>query len=223
MIGVYQVSAEIADPEGGRTARPIRLEADAMHVASLVIGVLGGLAIFIFGMTLMSDGLQQMAGNRLKRVLAFITGNHVRAVFAGTVVTGLIQSSSGTTVMTVGFVNAGLLTLKQAIGVIFGANIGTTVTGQMVSFSLENLALPATTLGVLLLLTLKRPASQGFARAFLGFGLLFFGMGMMSTQLKAVSTFPSFIRIFQAIDCQPLTSGGAMPLGAVLKAVASAR
>ncbi len=219
VIGVYQVSAEIADPAGGRTARPIRLEADAMHIASLVIGVLGGLAIFIFGMTLMSDGLQQMAGNRLKRVLAFITGNHVRAVFAGTVVTGLIQSSSSTTVMTVGFVNAGLLTLKQAIGVIFGANIGTTVTGQMVSFSLENLALPATTLGVLLLLTLKRPAGQGFARAFLGFGLLFFGMGMMSTQLKAVSTFPSFLRIFQAIDCQPLTSGGAMPLGAVLGAV----
>jgi len=217
--GKYEVSAEIADAVGGRTARPIRLEASAMHAVNLTIGILGGLAIFIFGMTLMSDGLQQVAGNRLKKVLGYITGNHVMAIFAGTAVTGLLQSSSATTVMTVGFVNAGLLTLKQAIGVIFGANIGTTVTGQMVSFKLDALALPAIAIGVLLLLTLKRPAGQGVARGILGFGLLFFGMEMMSSQLKSVSVFPSFVRMFQLIDCQPLAAGGAMPLGAVLGAI----
>lgn len=217
--GIYRVSAEIADAEGGRTARPIHLEADAMHVLSLAVGVLGGLAIFIFGMTLMSDGLQQVAGNRLKRILAYITGNRIRAILAGLVVTGLIQSSSASTVMTVGFVNAGLLTLKQAIGVIFGANIGTTVTGQLVSFNLDTVALPSVVLGVLLLLTLRRPAGQGFARAILGFGLLFFGMGMMSSQLTVVASFPSFVKVFNMIDCQPMTPGGPMPLGAVLAAV----
>ena len=217
--GTYRISAEIADPASGLNARPVCLEASAMHFTGLIIGVLGGLAIFVFGMTLMSDGLQQVAGHRLKRILAYITGNHVMAIFAGAAVTGLIQSSSGTTVMTIGFVNAGLLTLKQAIGVIFGANIGTTVTGQMVSFSLDGLALPATALGVLLLLTLKRPVAQGLARSILGFGLLFYGMGMMSTQLKCVSGFTGFARVFQVIDCQPLAAGGAMPLGAVLGAV----
>lgn len=217
--GTYRVNAEIADPTGGRSVRPVSFEVSAIHFIGLIIGVLGGLAIFVYGVTLMSDGLQQVAGHRLKKILAYITGNHVMAVFAGAAVTGLIQSSSGTTVMTIGFVNASLLTLKQAIGVIFGANIGTTITGQMVSFSLEGLALPATALGVLLLLTLKRPAAQGLARTILGFGLLFYGMGMMSAQLKSISGFSGFARFFQSIDCQPLVAGGTMPLGAVLGAV----
>lgn len=218
-IGVYRVGVEVADTAGRRTTRSIVLEADAMHIASLVVGVLGGLAIFVFGITLMSEGLQQVAGNRLRRVLAYITGNHVRAVCAGAMVAGLIQSSSSTTVMTVGFVNAGLLTLKQAIGVIFGANIGTTASGQIVSFNIGNIALPAITLGVVLLLTLRRPAGQGLARAILGFGLLFFGMGLMSSQLKAVSTFPSFVRIFQAIDCSPAYIGADLPIGAMIAAI----
>lgn len=219
ITGVYKVSAEIVDPKNGHAARPIQLEADAIHVTSLVIGVLGGLAIFIFGMTLMSDGLQQAAGNRLKRVLAFITGNRVRAIFAGAAVAGLIQSSSATTVMTVGFVNAGLLTLKQAIGVIFGANIGTTATGQMISFNLGNMALPALTLGMLLLFILEKPTGRGVARLVFGFGLLFYGMGMMSSQLRSVSDFPSFINFFQAIDCRPLTPNSPMELKMVLQAI----
>ncbi len=218
-LGVYQVSAEIAAPQAGHSARPLLMEAAAMHIATLLTGVLGGLALFVFGITLMSEGLQQVAGNRLRRILSYITGNHVRAVCAGAMVTGLIQSSSSTTVMTIGFVNAGLLTLKQAIGVIFGANIGTTASGQIVSFDLGNIALPAITLGVLLLFALRRPAGQGLARAILGFGLLFFGMGLMSTQLKTVSTFPSFIRIFQAIDCSPAVLGGELPVGAMLAAI----
>ena len=217
--GVYRVGAEIADPQHGYTARLIGFQANALNISGLIVGVLGGLALFVYGMTLMSDGLQQIAGNRMKRILSLLTANRIRAIFAGAVVSGLIHSSSAMTVMTVGFVNAGLLTLKQAIGVIFGANIGTTVTGQMVSFNLSNLALPSITLGMLLLFVLKRPVGQGFARSLLGFGLLFFGMEMMSSQLKAVSEFPGFVRLFQAIDCQPAAFGAPMPFNMVLGAV----
>ena len=217
-IGVYRVGVEVADTAGRRTTRSIVLEADAMHIASLVVGVLGGLAIFVFGITLMSEGLQQVAGNRLRRVLAYITGNHVRAVCAGTMVAGLIQSSSSTTVMTVGFVNAGLLTLKQAIGVIFGANIGTTASGQIVSFNIGNIALPAITLGVVLLLTLRRPPGQGLARTILGFGS-FLWYGLMSSQWKAVSTFPVCPDI-QALDLAALAYIGAdLPMERMIAAI----
>jgi Na/Pi-cotransporter len=154
----------------------------------------------------------------MKTVLAYVTRNRVAAIFAGTFVTALIQSSSATTVMTVGFVNAGLLSLQQAIGVVFGANIGTTVTGQMVSFKLDGLALPAIIAGTAGLLIARRATWQGSARTLLGFGLLFFGMTLMSDELKSVSTFPSFIRVFQSFDCTP-QPGQPMPFGAVLGAI----
>lgn len=216
--GRYEVRAEVADCERGLHTRPFVIEALSMCVMRTVIGVLGGLAIFIFGMTLMSEGLHQVAGNRMKTVLAYVTRNRVAAIFAGTFVTALIQSSSATTVMTVGFVNAGLLSLQQAIGVVFGANIGTTVTGQMVSFKLDGLALPAIIAGTAGLLIARRATWQGSARTLLGFGLLFFGMTLMSDELKSVSTFPSFIRVFQSFDCTP-QPGQPMPFGAVLGAI----
>ena len=103
-----------------------------MNILQLTTTVLGGLALFIYGMGLMSEGLTQIAGARMKAVLGYVTRNRVFAILAGAGVTALIQSSSATTVMTVGFVNAGLLSLQQAIGVVFGANIGTTMTGQLV-------------------------------------------------------------------------------------------
>jgi len=216
--GRYEVRAEVADPAKGHFTRPFFVEAMAMCVFRTILGVLGGLAIFIFGMTLMSDGLQQVAGNKMKATLAYITRNRVAAIFAGTLVTSLIQSSSATTVMTVGFVNAGLLSLQQAIGVVFGANIGTTVTGQMVSFKLDGLALPAIILGVVGILVTRKAVFQGSARTVLGFGLLFYGMTLMSDELKSVSTFPSFVSFFQTFDCTP-QPGQPMPLGAVLGAI----
>ena len=218
--GKYEVRMEVANPESGLVVRPIFAEVMAMNVMTIVIGVFGGLAIFIFGMTLMSDGLQQVAGNKMKAVLNYITRNRMKAILAGTLVTAVIQSSSATTVMTIGFVNAGLLSLQQAIGVVFGANIGTTVTGQMVSFKLDNLALPAVILGVIGILIFRKVIWQGTARTILGFGLLFFGMTMMSSELKAVSSFPSFVAFFQIFDCAPLHGGSAMPLGHVLGAIA---
>ena len=123
--------------------------------------VLGGLALFIYGMGLMSEGLTQVAGARMKAILGYVTKNRVAAIAAGAGITALIQSSSATTVMTVGFVNAGLLSLTQAIGVVFGANIGTTVTGQLVSLKVTDLALPAVVLGVAGLMIARRSMMCG--------------------------------------------------------------
>ncbi len=217
--GTYEVRAEIADAAKRLVIRPIFIHAAALNLMGLFIAVFGALAIFIFGMTLMSDGLQQVAGSKMKTALAFITRNRVTAILAGTVITSIIQSSSATTVMTVGFVNAGLLSLKQAIGVVFGANIGTTVTGQMVSLNLDNLAFPSIMLGTVMLLVCRRVVLQGIARTILGFGLLFFGMTLMSDELKSVSNFPSFVAFFQMFDCTPTTVGGYMPLKAVLGSI----
>lgn len=216
--GVYTIRAEVADAKAGRFTRPFHLQAIAISIYGVLVSVLCGIALFIYGMTLMSEGLQQVAGSKMKAALTYITRNRVTAILAGTLVTSLIQSSSATTVMTVGFVNAGLLSLKQAIGVVFGANIGTTITGQMVSFKLDGLALPAIIIGVVAVLFARKTTTQGIARTILGFGLLFFGMTLMSDQLKSASSFPSFVKFFQLFDCAP-QAGGTMPLGAVLGAI----
>ena len=190
-----------------------------MNILQLATTVLGGLALFIYGMGVMSEGLTQIAGARMKAVLGYVTRNRVFAILAGAGVTALIQSSSATTVMTVGFVNAGLLSLQQAIGVIFGANIGTTMTGQLVSFNLTDMALPAVVVGVAGTMAARRLRTRAFWRAVLGFGLLFFGMNMMSHELKALAKLPEFISFFSHFDCSP-SAGGYLPFGAVLGAIA---
>ena len=190
-----------------------------MNILQLATTVLGGLALFIYGMGLMSEGLTQIAGSRMKAVLGYVTRNRVFAILAGAGVTAVIQSSSATTVMTVGFVNAGLLSLQQAIGVVFGANIGTTVTGQLVSFNLDDLALPAIVFGVAGLMAARRQRLRGLWRTLLGFGLLFFGMSMMSHELKCLAKLPAFVRFFSLFDCAPGASGF-LSLGSVLGAIA---
>ncbi len=189
-----------------------------MSYVALTLAVLGGLAIFIYGMGLMSEGLTQIAGARMKAVLGYVTKNRFAAILAGTVVTAIIQSSSATTVMTVGFVNAGLLSLQQAIGVIFGANIGTTITGQIVSFKLDDLAFPAILLGVVGLMIAKRTMVRGTWKTILGFGFLFFGMTLMSTELKTLAKESWFIDFFKMFDCT--LTNGSMPMLSVLGAVA---
>ena len=216
--GVYEIRAEVASAKSGLFTRPFFVEAMAICTSGILISIFGGLALFIFGMTLMSDGLQQVAGSKMKAALTYITRNRITAILAGTVVTSLIQSSSATTVMTVGFVNAGLLTLQQAIGVVFGANIGTTVTGQIVSFKLDGVALPSIIIGVIGILLARKAAWQGAFRTVLGFGLLFYGMTLMSDELKSAGSFPSFVTFFQTFDCTP-GPDGSMPLGAVLGAI----
>ena len=191
-----------------------------MENLNLTLTVLGGLAIFVYGMGLMSDGLKEIAGEKLKAALGYMTRNRFFAILAGAGVTALIQSSSATSVMTVGFVNAGLLSLQQAIGVIFGANIGTTITGQIVSFKLDDIALPAVTLGVVGLMIAKRVFARGVWRTVLGFGLLFFGMTIMSSELKELARTPGFSKFFELFDCTPSQSSGYMPILSVLGAIA---
>lgn len=208
--GKYEIMAEVG--EGERRTRGIVIKAMAISNTSLIIGILGGLGIFIYGMALMSDGLQQIAGDRLKTLLQLFTSNRVKAMLAGLIVTSLIQSSGACTVMVVGFVNASLLNLNQAIGIILGSSIGTTVTAQMVSFKLDALALPTIAIGVLLLLLAKKSQVKGMANTILGFGLLFYGMMFMSSQMRAIAEFPTFISFFSKFDCTPAAGSVAPPL-----------
>jgi len=181
-----------------------------------ILTVFGGLAIFIYGMKLMSDGLHKAAGNRMRSILHFFSANRFVAVLSGTVVTAIIQSSSATTVMVVGFINAGLLNLLQSIGIIFGANIGTTVTAQLIAFDIEWLIMPAIILGVLICF-ITHPARRGWGDTVLGFGLLFFGMSIMSETLKTLAQDPDFISLFQTFNCAP--RAGWLPPGAVFGAI----
>ncbi len=189
-----------------------------MDTMETVTKALGGLALFVYGMGLMSDGLKEIAGAKLKTALGYMTRNSFFAILTGLCVTAIIQSSSATSVMTVGFVNAGLLSLTQAIGVIFGANMGTTVTGQIVSLKLGDLAIPALVIGVAGTMIAKRKTAKGALRTVLGFGFLFFGMTMMGSELKALTKYREFVDFFSLFDCTPGQSGF-LPFGNVLGAI----
>ncbi len=216
--GIYKITAEVSAPKKNIHIRGIEIKEFGLNVWVMVITVLGGLAIFIFGMKQMTSGLQMVAGEKMKTVLEFFTSNRVIAVMAGALVTGVIQSSSACTVMVVGFVNAGLLNLAQSIGIVFGANIGTTVTAQLISFKLGGLAFPAIIIGLVMMFFSRRFIVRGWGQTFLGFGFLFFGLTVMSTELKLMGKFPSFMHFFQQFNCTPL-DGGSMPIGAVLGAI----
>lgn len=158
----------------------------------IAINLLGGLGLFLYGMNMMGDGLQKSAGDRLKKIIEFLTSNVVMGVLVGTAVTAIIQSSSATTVMVVGFVNAGIMTLSQAIGIIMGANIGTTVTAQIVSFSLEDVAPIALGIGIIIYLASKNKKSKQYAEILLGFGILFTGMEFMKEAVNPLADLPQF-------------------------------
>jgi Na/Pi-cotransporter len=215
--GEYKITAEVMDKNNGIFIRGIEISEMGLDLSGLIFTVLGGLAIFIYGMKLMSDGLQLVAGAKMKTILHFFTSNRFVAVLAGTLVTAVIQSSSACTVMVIGFVNAGLLNLTQAIGIVFGANIGTTVTAQMISFKLGWLSLPAIILGLLVMMLAKQTFIKGWGRTVFGFGILFFGMGMMGDELKLIGNFPAFVSFFKTFNCYPLS--GEMPIMAVFGAI----
>lgn len=158
--------------------------------------LLGGIALFLYGMHIMGVGLKSVAGNRLRDILEHTTNNRVLGVFVGTAVTALIQSSSATTVMSIGFVSAGLMTLTQAIGVIMGANIGTTVTAQIIAFSLGDYAPLILFAGMVMVLFLKNTKVQNVGLIVLGFGMLFMGIDTMGTAiepLRSSSEFAAFL------------------------------
>lgn len=158
----------------------------------IFVGIFGGLGLFLYGMKLMSDGLESAAGEKLKGILEKVTSNRFVGVLVGAAVTSIIQSSSATTVMVVSFVNAGLMSLFQAVGVIMGANIGTTITAQMVSFKLDTIAPIFIGAGAILILVAKKKKTKDIAHIALGFGILFLGMGTMSGALKPIAETPAF-------------------------------
>ncbi|QNO15152.1 Na/Pi cotransporter family protein [Alkalicella caledoniensis] len=171
----------------------------------LIFGAIGGLALFIFGMQLMAEGLQKAAGDKLRRILEVLTTNRFMAVITGVIITVLVQSSSTTTVMVVGFVNAGLMSLAQAVGTIFGANIGTTVTALLVSFKgFNELALPAVAVGVLFSFFAKKRAYRYMGQVILGFGILFLGMNTMSASLKVLRGAPAFLAFVESFGQTPI-------------------
>lgn len=167
---------------------------------NIALTVLGGLGLFLYGMTIMSTGLQKTAGNELKKIIEVLTTNIYMGVLVGTVVSVLIQSSSGTSVMVIGFVNAGIMSLTQAAGVIMGANIGTTITGQLIAFNLAEYAPLAVIIGVALLIFSSKKRVQDFSEVIIGIGILFIGMDMMSGGLVLLAEFPEFIQLMSTLD-----------------------
>ncbi len=159
---------------------------------NIALGILGGLGLFLYGMNLMGEGLQKAAGEKLKKIIEMLTSNRFMGVLVGVFVTAIIQSSSATTVMVVGFVNAGIMQLTQAIGVIMGANIGTTVTAQLVSFELTQLAPAAVGIGMVIYLFASKEKSKQLAEILIGFGILFIGMDFMKEAVKPLREFPAF-------------------------------
>ncbi|MGL5478416.1 MAG: Na/Pi cotransporter family protein [Clostridium sp.] len=158
-----------------------------MNIFITISGLIGGLGLFLYGMKLMGDGLENAAGDKLKSIVEKVTSNRFIGVAIGAFVTAIIQSSSATTVMVVSFVNAGIMNLIQATGVIMGANIGTTITAQMVSLDLESVAPFVIGIGVFILLIAKSKKNRDIANILLGFGLLFLGMGLMSDAMKPLA------------------------------------
>lgn len=181
----------------------------------LLFYCLGGLGMFLFSMKSMSEGLQALAGDKLRDILEKGTKTPIRGIFTGALVTGLIQSSAATTVLAIGLVNARLMTLRQAIGVIMGANIGTTVTAYLIGFKLSEYALPIVFVGAFLLFFGKKERWLNLGQVILGFGLLFYGMDVMGQGLKPLAEFPQFTQLMLSVEDNALLG---VAVGAILTA-----
>ena len=186
-----------------------------MDYVGIIIPFVGGLGMFIYGMQIMAQGLENAAGSRMKTLLEALTRNKLMGVLLGALITAVIQSSSATTVMVVGFVNAGIMNLSQAMGVIMGANIGTTVTGWLVSsvewakfLSPGNLAPIAIMAGVIVMLTGKRRSTKDVSSIIIGFGLLFVGITTMSSAVAPLQESEMFRSLFIGVGRNPAESCG---------------
>ena len=186
-----------------------------MSVAN-ILSMAGGLGLFLFGIRTMGDGLENAAGAKLKRMLEVLTGNRFLAVLVGFVVTAIIQSSTATTVMVVGFVNAGMMTLNQAVWIIMGANIGTTITGQL---NFSSVAAASVLVGVILMLASKKTVVKNLGAIFTGFGLLFLGIDMMSDSMAPLRDSAGFMNFIVTVSESPLRPLFGIILGIVMTAV----
>jgi len=183
---------------------------------NLIFGLLGGLGLFLFGMKIMSEGLQKIAGSRMRKILAGLTDNRIVGTLVGIAVTAMIQSSSATTVMVVGFVNAGLMSLVQSIGIVLGANIGTTITAQLIAFKITHYALPAIGIGAGFKLFAKNKKWSYAGEILLGFGLLFFGLSVMKAAFDPLKASEEFRQLFIMIGDNHLLG---VLIGAILTIV----
>ena len=182
------------------------------ETAKIIFGLVGGLAMFLFGMNSMSDALQKAAGEKMKKVLSFLTKNPLMGALAGALVTAVLQSSSATTVMVIGFVSAGLMSLPQAISVIFGANIGTTMTAQLMAFKISNYIYPIIFIGFMLQFLGKKEKVKNIGMVILSFGLLFEGIEIMGSVMKPLANSPIFVDMMVQVKHIPV-------LGVILGAV----
>ena len=175
-------------------------DAEGFSFFLIIIGLFGGLGMFLYGMEMMSDGMKMTAGNSMRSILKKLTSNRFIAVFVGAFITMIIQSSSATTVMLVSFVNSGLLNFVQALGVILGSNIGSTVTAQIVAFKVTDYALLLIAVGSIMALFSKKDSAKHIGFVILGFGLLFYGMKVMSDTMKPLRTDPTFNSILTSFE-----------------------
>ena len=164
------------------------------------LSLLGGLALFLYGMQMMSNGLEAAAGDRMKEILEKLTSNRILGVLVGAGITAVIQSSSATTVMVVGFVNAGMMNLRQAVWIIMGTNIGTTITGQLIALDIGAIAPLIAFIGVAMVVFLKKPMVHHVGTIFAGLGVLFIGMEMMSTAMLPLREEPAFIELMTSFS-----------------------
>jgi len=171
-----------------------------LELFAMGMGVVGGLALFLFGMGQMAGALKAIAGERLKGILARLTTNRIAGVLTGALVTGIIQSSSVTTVLTVGFITAGVLSLSQAVGIIFGSNIGTTLTAQIIAFKITHYSLLMVAAGFGMLFIGKQDKVKQYGTMIMGLGLVFFGMEQMSTVMKPLRTYPPFLELMVRME-----------------------
>lgn len=170
----------------------------------ITFGLLGGLAIFIFGMNMMSESLQKAAGEKMKKILGILTVNPVMGVLAGTIATAVMQSSSATTVMVIGFVSAGLMTLKQGISVILGANIGTTMTAQLLAFNISDYIFVIIFVGFIVSFVFKSEKIKSIGQTIFAFGLLFEGIQIMSSVMKPLAASPIFVNMIDHVSGMPV-------------------
>lgn len=164
------------------------------------LSLLGGLALFLYGMQMMSNGLEAAAGDRMKEILEKLTSNRILGVLVGAGITAVIQSSSATTVMVVGFVNAGMMSLQQAVWIIMGANIGTTITGQLIALDIGAIAPLIAFIGVAMVVFVKKPMAHHVGTIFAGLGVLFIGMEMMSNAMLPLREEPAFIELMTSFS-----------------------
>ncbi len=201
-MGEITVAASITDSDG--VPSTVSFGFVSLDVKAIVFQIIGGLAVFLLGMQMMSANLQQVAGNRMKSILRTLTANRFMGIIAGALVTALVQSSSATTVITVGFVNSALMTLQQAVGVVLGANIGTTITGQLIAFKITRYAFPMIALGFALSAFSKNRKRQMWGKVILGLGLLFLGMTTMSGVMKPLRGSAPVREFFTAFSANPI-------------------